>query len=143
MNDSELGKLARETYINNPKDKIDWQSDRVKNSQMIQENAEGITAGSAEQRSKKSISQSSFKAHVCARRKTIISTCTNTASVEWTSETQTRTVTREYPLRRQTWHKEGSRIVVVITPDVSGKIEKATYAYKMSYTRVSHRHIKF
>lgn len=133
LNESELGKLARETYINNPKDKIDWQSDMVKNSQTIQENAEGITVGSAEQCSKKSISQSTFKAHVCERGKTIVSTCTNTASVEWTSETQTKTVTRVYPLRRQFWHKEGGRIVVVITPDVSGKIEKASYAYKMSY----------
>lgn len=71
LNDSELGKLARETYINNPKDKIDWQSDMVKNSQTIQENAEGITAGSAEQCSKKSISQSTFKEHICERGKTI------------------------------------------------------------------------
>ncbi|WP_238337576.1 hypothetical protein [Arsenophonus endosymbiont of Aphis craccivora] len=67
LNDSDLGQLAVETYINNPKDKIDWQSDMVKNSQTIQENAEGITAGSAEQCSKKSISQSSFKEHVCER----------------------------------------------------------------------------
>lgn len=133
LSESELGKFSRETYINNPKDKIDWQSDMVKNSQTIQQNAEGITAGSAEQCSKKSISQSSFKEHVCERGKTIVSTCTNTASVEWKSETQARTITREYPLRRQTWHKEGSRIVVEITPDVSGNIEKATYAYKMSY----------
>lgn len=133
LNDSELGKLVRETYINNPKDKIDWQSDMVKNSQTIQENAEGITAGSAEQCSKKSISQSTFKEHVCERGKTIVSTCANTASVAWTSETKTKRVTREYPLNRQPYRKEGSRIVVTITPDVSGTIEKATYAYRGGY----------
>ncbi|MDR5614293.1 type-F conjugative transfer system mating-pair stabilization protein TraN [Arsenophonus sp.] len=129
LNDSELGKLARETYINNPKDKIDWQSDMVKNSQTIQENAEGITAGSAEQCSKKGISQSTFKEHICERGKTIVSTCTNTASVEWTSETQTRTVTRVYQLQNLPFHKEGSRIVVVITPDIEGTIEKVTYTH--------------
>ncbi|WP_180558361.1 type-F conjugative transfer system mating-pair stabilization protein TraN [Arsenophonus endosymbiont of Apis mellifera] len=133
LGESELGKLVRETYINNPKDKIDWQSDMVKNSQTIQENAEGITAGSAEQCSKKSISQSTFKEHVCERGKTIVSTCTNTASVAWTSETKTKRVTREYPLNRQPYRKEGSRIVVTITPDVSGTIEKATYAYRGGY----------
>lgn len=133
LNNSELGKLARETYINNPKDKIDWQSDMGKNSQTIQENAEGITAGSAEQCSKKSISQSTFKEHVCERGKTIVSTCTNTASVAWTSETKTKRVTREYPLNRQPYRKEGSRIVVTITPDVSGTIEKVTYAYRGGY----------
>ncbi|WP_395971503.1 type-F conjugative transfer system mating-pair stabilization protein TraN (plasmid) [Candidatus Arsenophonus nilaparvatae] len=133
LNDSELGKLARETYINNPKDKIDWQSDMVKNSQTIQENAEGITAGSAEQCSKKSISQSTFKEHVCERGKTIVSTCTNTASVEWTSETQTRTVTREYQLQNLPYHKEGRQIVALITPDVDGTIEKVTYTYPGCY----------
>lgn len=81
LSESELGQLSREAYIKNPKNKIDWQSDMVKNAQTIQENAEGITAGSAEQCSKKSISHSSFKEHVCERSKSIVTTCTNTASV--------------------------------------------------------------
>lgn len=133
LNESELGKLSREAYINNPKDRIDWQSEMVKNSLTIQKNAEGITAGSIEQCSKKSIRQSTFKEHLCERGKTIVSTCTNTASVEWTNETKTKTVMREYQLQNLPYHKEGRRIVAIITPDVDGMIEKVTYVYQGCY----------
>ncbi|WP_119712724.1 hypothetical protein [Arsenophonus endosymbiont of Aleurodicus floccissimus] len=61
LNDGELGKLARETYINNSKDKINWQSDMVKNTQTIQENAEGITVFNAEQCSKKTLASRGLK----------------------------------------------------------------------------------
>lgn len=52
------------------------------------------------------------------------------ASVKWTSETKTKTSTRKYQLWLLPYRKEGSRIVAMITLDLSGTIEKVTYTYK-------------
>lgn len=90
---SDLGKLTRESFINNPADKIDRNSDMIKNSDSIRDNAEVIAAGTSQQCVKQDISKVTFTSHSCSQDKSVSAVCTNTGSIDvrttkvWTPET--------------------------------------------------------
>lgn len=89
---SELGKMTRESFVNNPADKIDRNSDMIKNSDTIRNNADVIAAGSSPQCVKQDISKVTFTNHSCSQDKSVSAVCTNTGSIDvrttkiWTPE---------------------------------------------------------
>ena len=86
--ESELGTVARDSFINNPKDKISWDSDLIKNALEIKENAEGIVGGTGENCVKQSQNQTYFTNHLCEKEETVKSTCTRKAEIKWVEDTQ-------------------------------------------------------
>ncbi|MEQ5349954.1 type-F conjugative transfer system mating-pair stabilization protein TraN [Proteus genomosp. 6] len=81
--DSELGQSARDSFINNPKDKISWDSDLIQNALDIKDKADGIVSGTGENCVKQTQNESYFTNHVCEKEETIKSTCTRTAKITW------------------------------------------------------------
>lgn len=77
---SEMGKMVSESFINNPADKIDWNSDIIQNSNKIRENAEVIAAGTSPQCVRQELSKVSFTNHSCFQSKNISATCKRTAN---------------------------------------------------------------
>lgn len=86
--ESELGTVARDSFINNPKDKISWDSDLIKNALEIKDNAEGIVGGMGENCVKQTQNQSYFTSHLCEKEETVKSTCTRKAEIKWVEDQQ-------------------------------------------------------
>lgn len=83
LSDSELGKVARDSFINNPKDKISWDSDLIQNSLNIKDQADGIVGGMGENCVKQVKNESYFTNHFCEKEETIKGECTRTATVRF------------------------------------------------------------
>lgn len=81
--DSELGQSARDSFINNPKDKISWDSDLIQNSLEIKDKGDEIVSGTGENCVKQTQNESYFTNHICEREETIKSTCTKKAEIKW------------------------------------------------------------
>lgn len=79
---SELGQLARESYINNPADVISYDSDLIKNSDSIRANADVIMAGTATTCVTQQISKVIFTNHACYQGKNITASCKKAANIE-------------------------------------------------------------
>ncbi|WP_281111382.1 conjugal transfer protein TraN [Providencia rettgeri] len=86
--DSELGQSARDSFINNPKDKISWDSDLIQNALEIKDKADGIVSGTGENCVKQTQNESYFTNHVCEKEETVKSTCTRKAEIKWVEDTQ-------------------------------------------------------
>ncbi|HBQ7493289.1 type-F conjugative transfer system mating-pair stabilization protein TraN [Serratia marcescens] len=84
--DTEMGALARESFINNPSDKIDWDSDMMKNVLNIQKNAEVIAAGTGPQCVKQAINKVSYSSHSCQQAKSVEADCRREAHIETRSK---------------------------------------------------------
>ncbi|EPC6177105.1 TPA: type-F conjugative transfer system mating-pair stabilization protein TraN [Serratia marcescens] len=83
---SEMGQLARESFINNPSDKIDWDSDMMKNVRNIQQNADVIAAGTGPQCVKQAINKVSYSSHSCQQAKSVEADCRREAHIETRSK---------------------------------------------------------
>ncbi|MEY0665087.1 conjugal transfer protein TraN [Providencia rettgeri] len=81
--DSELGQSARDSFINNPKDKISWDSDLIQNALEIKDKADGIVSGTGENCVKQTQNESYFTNHICEKEETVKSTCTRKAEIKW------------------------------------------------------------
>ncbi|PHM59561.1 conjugal transfer protein TraN [Xenorhabdus ishibashii] len=80
--DSELGKAARDSFINNPKDNISWDSDIIQSSLNIKENAAGIVSGTGESCVKQTQSESYFTNHFCEKEENISVPCSRKAIIK-------------------------------------------------------------
>ncbi|TNH04047.1 conjugal transfer protein TraN [Testudinibacter sp. TR-2022] len=83
LNGSELSETVQHSMINNPKDKIDWESDILKGARDIQKNADVITGGVSNQCVKQVLSKNHFSYHYCEKDQQIESQCMNTAKIQW------------------------------------------------------------
>ncbi|HEJ9747897.1 TPA: conjugal transfer protein TraN [Proteus mirabilis] len=81
--DSELGQSARDSFINNPRDKISWDSELIKNALNIKDKADVIVSGSGENCVKQTKNESYFSNHLCEKEHNIKSICTKKAEIKW------------------------------------------------------------
>ncbi|MBP1038924.1 type-F conjugative transfer system mating-pair stabilization protein TraN [Serratia fonticola] len=132
---SDMGKMVSESFINNPADKIDWNSDIIQNSNTIRENAEVIAAGTSPQCVRQELSKVSFTNHSCFQGKNISATCTRTAQINWNLQQDYELQTVEFEMLNQPAQNANGRVTATITPGISGEIVSATYSWKGNGSR--------
>lgn len=65
LSQSELGQTARESYVNNPADKLSYDSDMMKHSDEIRENANAITGVNGNQCVAQELNKTTYTTHNC------------------------------------------------------------------------------
>lgn len=84
LSDSEVGKVLTQSSINNPADNISTESDMIKRSDEIVQNANYLTGGiGGKQCIKQSLSKSHFTNHFCEKDQVINGICKRTQNVIW------------------------------------------------------------
>lgn len=129
---SDTGKAVNDALKHKPRDSLSPDAPFIQAGREIETQADKLI-GSPQMCQGQKIAHSEFTHYVCERDTAVEQVCTRHATIEGTSETKTKTVIREYQLRSLPYHKEGGRIVAVITPDVEGTIEKVTYSHPGCY----------
>ncbi|WP_411569351.1 conjugal transfer protein TraN [Serratia sp. UGAL515B_01] len=126
---SDIGKTISESFINNPADKIDWNSDIIQNSNTIRDNADVIVAGTSPRCVRQELSKVSFSNHSCKKGKDIAATCTKTGEVSWRLEESVEIKNIEYEISSQPTIKSNGTITTTITPNITGEIVSASYSW--------------
>lgn len=84
LSNTEVGQILTQSSINNPADTISTESDMLKRSDEIVNNAHYLTGGiSGKQCIKQSLSKSHFTNHFCEKEQAIDAVCKITAKVNW------------------------------------------------------------
>lgn len=126
LSESELGKTARESFINNPKDKISWDSDILVNALDIKDKADVIAGGSSEECVKQTQNETYFTNHICEKEENINSVCTRKAEIKWVEaegwEIQNITISPD----RFTYSYGGNGIDAAFVSPVNGTVQSAT-----------------
>lgn len=86
LENSESGKAIKDSIINNPKVKISQESDFIRSSNNIRNNAELISGIKGGQCVAKVLNKTTFSSHYCEKDNTVKQVCTNTAKVKWVGE---------------------------------------------------------
>lgn len=85
LSNTEVGRVLTQSSINNPADTISTESDMLKRSDEIVNNAHYLTGGiSGKQCIKQSLSKSHFTNHFCEKDQAINATCKRAQNVVWT-----------------------------------------------------------
>lgn len=85
LSNTEVGQVLTQSSINNPADTISTESDMLKRSDEIVNNAHYLTGGiSGKQCIKQSLSKSHFTNHFCEKDQAINATCKRAQNVVWT-----------------------------------------------------------
>ena len=85
LSNTEVGQVLTQSSINNPADTISTESDMLKRSDEIVNNAHYLTGGiSGKQCIKQSLSKSHFTNHFCEKDQAINATCKRAHNVVWT-----------------------------------------------------------
>lgn len=126
LSNTEVGQVLTQSSINNPADTISTESDMLKRSDEIVNNAHYLTGGiSGKQCIKQSLSKSHFTNHFCEKDQNITKTCKTTAEVIWKGEVKKIQKEKEIILNQDNWELEkrlhGSVVI---------------YKYKMPYDAV-------
>ncbi|WP_170853443.1 conjugal transfer protein TraN [Serratia marcescens] len=79
---TELGKEMRKSFINNPADKIDYDSDMIKRSDDIRKDADVIAAGVGPKCVKQVVSKVTYTSRSCRQAKNVSADCRREAHIE-------------------------------------------------------------
>ncbi|MEX9975713.1 conjugal transfer protein TraN [Providencia rettgeri] len=122
--DSELGQSARDSFINNPKDKISWDSDLIQNALDIKDKADGIVSGTGENCVKQTQNESYFTNHVCEKEETIKQLCTIKAVIVENKKLvkKIKEVKKEVTLNLGGWNMRPRGWTGTFVNDFSGKL---------------------
>lgn len=138
LSESELGKTARESFINNPKDKISWDSDILVNALDIKNKADVIAGGSSEKCVKQTQNETYFTNHICEKEENINTTCTKKAVVNFKEKVIVTKETKTWAFgaggrNPDHYSRSGDNFTYVFPYE--GKITKATYSSKKGFGR--------
>ncbi|MEM8170968.1 conjugal transfer protein TraN [Morganella morganii] len=138
LSESELGKTARESFINNPKDKISWDSDILVNALDIKNKADVIAGGSSEECVKQTQNETYFTNHICEKEENINTTCTKKAVVNFKEKVIVTKETKTWAFgdggrNPDHYSRSGDNFTYVFPHE--GKITKATYSSKSTWGR--------
>ena len=81
LSQSELGQTARESYVNNPADKLSYDSDMMKHSDEIRENANAITGVNGNQCVAQELNKTTYTTHSCEMASPLSQSCTRKATI--------------------------------------------------------------
>lgn len=111
LSSTEVGQVLTQSSINNPADMISTESDMLKRSDEIVNNAHYLTGGiSGKQCIKQSLSKSHFTNHFCEKDQAINATCKRTQNVVWTGSKSTQ-----------------NKILELSKKDFQGKLRESSY----------------
>jgi len=89
LSQTELGQTARESYVNNPADKISYDSDMMKYSAEIRENANAITGVNGNQCVAQELNKTTYTTHSCEKASPLSQSCTRKATIATTGSRET------------------------------------------------------
>lgn len=89
LSQSELGQTARESYVNNPADKLSYDSDTMKHSDEIRENANAITGVNGNQCVAQELNKTTYTTHSCEMASPLSQSCTRKATIVTTGSRET------------------------------------------------------
>lgn len=89
LSQSELGQTARESYVNNPADKLSYDSDMMKHSDEIRENANAITGVTGNQCVAQELNKTTYTTHSCEMASPLSQSCTRKATIVTTGSRET------------------------------------------------------
>ena len=104
LSESDLGQTARESYVNNPADKLSYDSDMMKYSDEIRENANAITGVNGSQCVAQELNKTTYTTHRCEMATPLSQSCTRKATIVTTGS-----------------HEEYGTQLVLSARDVTGK----------------------
>ena len=81
LSESDLGQTARESYVNNPADKLSYDSDMMKYSDEIRENANAITGVNGSQCVAQELNKTTWTTHSCEMATPLSQSCTRKATI--------------------------------------------------------------
>lgn len=81
LSESDLGQTARESYVNNPADKLSYDSDMMKYSDEIRENANAITGVNGSQCVAQELNKTTWTTHSCEMATPLTQSCTRKATI--------------------------------------------------------------
>ena len=81
LTESDLGQTARESYVNNPADKLSYDSDMMKYSDEIRENANAITGVNGSQCVAQELNKTTYTTHACELANSLTQSCTRKATI--------------------------------------------------------------
>ncbi|RPD93473.1 conjugal transfer protein TraN [Candidatus Pantoea deserta] len=81
LSESDLGQAARESYVNNPADKLSYDSDMMKYSDEIRENANAITGVNGSQCVAQELNKTTYTTHSCEMATPLSQLCTRKATI--------------------------------------------------------------
>jgi len=86
---SDLGQTARESYVNNPPDKLSYHSDMMKRSDEIRNNADAITGVNGSQCVAQALSRTTYTTRACELASSLSQSCTRKANIVTTGSRET------------------------------------------------------
>ena len=89
LSESDLGQTARESYVNNPADKLSYDSDMMKYSDEIRENANAITGVTGSQCVAQELNKTTYTTHSCEMATPLSQSCTRKATIVTTGSRET------------------------------------------------------
>lgn len=89
LSQSELGQTARESYVNNPADKLSYDSDMMKHSDEIRENANAITGVNGNECVAQELNKTTYTTHNCEMASPLSQSCTRKATIVTTGSRET------------------------------------------------------
>jgi len=81
LSESDLGQTARESYVNNPADKLSYDSDMMKYSDEIRGNANAITGVNGSQCVAQELNKTTYTTHSCEMATPLTQSCTRKATI--------------------------------------------------------------
>jgi conjugal transfer mating pair stabilization protein TraN len=81
LTESDLGQTARESYVNNPADKLSYDSDMMKRSDEIRNSADAITGVNGSQCVAQELSKTTYTTHACELASSLSQSCTRKATI--------------------------------------------------------------
>jgi len=81
LSESDLGQTARESYVNNPADKLSYDSDMMKYSDEIRQNANAITGVNGSQCVAQELNKTTYTTHSCEMATPLTETCMRKATI--------------------------------------------------------------
>lgn len=119
LNRSESGKAIKDSIINNPKVNISQDSDFIKNSEKIRENAAAISGISGQKCVNKVLNKTTFSYHFCEKEQDIAFICEKTARVTWEGDVNIER--REYLINKNDIKNRLANSLDIVSP-YDGKI---------------------
>ncbi|MDU3074733.1 MAG: type-F conjugative transfer system mating-pair stabilization protein TraN [Mixta calida] len=89
LSESDLGQTARESYVNNPADTLSYDSDMMKYSDEIRENANAITGVNGSQCVAQELNKTTYTTHRCEMANNLTQACTRKATIVTTGSRET------------------------------------------------------
>jgi conjugal transfer mating pair stabilization protein TraN len=128
LNTSEVGKIAQESLLNRPSDKISLDAPFIDNGFQIQDKADIITGGSNEFCEPVNVNKTEINSYRCDRAPTVEISCTRAALITGNYTNSTGLQTESFLFSNSSYTISGGNYYITLTPTLTGSIASATYS---------------